>query len=122
MAQGQPFAIPPELRQLWESNLEHARSAYGQFVDMLAQASGLLVKAMPTSEMAAGLETIQHRVIQFARQNADAYFTFAGELAKTNDIQELLAIQNRYATAQMQAFTNQAHEIARLIAETTQRI
>ena len=122
MAQGQPFAIPPELRQVWESNLDHAHTAYGQLVDMLAQASRLVAKAMPTSEMAAGLEAIQQRIIQFAKQNADAYFTFARELAKANDMQELLAIQNRYATTQMQAFTNQAQELARLMAEAAQRI
>jgi hypothetical protein len=122
ITQGQPFAIPLELRQLWESNLEQVRSAYGQFIDMLAEASGLLAKAIPTSEMAGGVETIQQRIIQFAKQNADAYFNFAGELTKANDIQHLLAIQNRYATTQMQALTNQAQEIARLIAETTQRI
>jgi hypothetical protein len=122
MAQDQPFAIPSQLRQLWESNLDHARSAYGQFVDMLAQASGVLARTMPTSEMASGLEAIQQRTIQFAKQNADAYFSFAGELAKANDIQEILAIQNRYAMTQMQAFAHQAQELARLIAEATQRI
>ena len=122
MVKAQPFAIPLELRQLWASNLDHGRSAYGQFIDMLAQASGLLAKSMPTGEMAAGLETIQQRIIQFAKQNADAYFTFAGQLAEANDIQELLAIQQRYMTTQMQAFTNQAQEIARMIAEATQRI
>jgi len=122
MAQDQPFAIPSQLRQLWERNLDHARSAYGQFVDMLAQASGVLARTMPTSEMASGLEAIQQRTIQFAKQNADAYFSFAGELAKANDIQEILAIQNRYAMTQMQAFAHQAQELARLIAEATQRI
>jgi hypothetical protein len=122
MAQDQPFAIPSQLRQLWESNLDHARSAYGQFIDMLAQASGVLARTMPTSEMASGLEAIQQRTIQFAKQNADAYFSFAGELAKANDIQEILAIQNRYAMTQMQAFAHQAQELARLIAEATQRI
>ena len=122
MAQDQPFAIPSQLRQLWESNLDHARSAYGQFIDMLAQASGVLARTMPTSEMASGLEAIQQRTIQFAKQNADAYFSFAGELAKANDIQAILAIQNRYAMTQMQAFAHQAQELARLIAEATQRI
>jgi len=122
MAQDQPFEIPQQVRQLWESNLDHARSAYGQFVDMLAQASGVLARTMPTSEMASGLEAIQQRTIQFAKQNADAYFSFAGELAKANDIQEILVIQNRYAMTQMQAFAHQAQELARLIAEATQRI
>ena len=122
MAQAQPFAIPPELRQVWESNLDHGRTAYGQLVEVLARVSGLIAKAMPTSEMAAGLEAIQQRTIQFAKQNADAYFAFARELAKASDIQELIAIQNRYATTQMQAFTNQAQELARLMVEAGHRI
>ena len=122
MAQGQPFAIPPELRQVWESNLDHARTAYGQLVEVLARVSGLVAKAMPTSEMAAGLVAIQQRTIQFVKQNADAYFAFAHDLAKASDIQELIAIQNRYATTQMQAFTSQAQELARLMAQAAQRI
>jgi len=120
--QGHPFSIPPELRQLLESNIENARSAYGQLVDTLAQVGGLLAKTMPTSEMTAGLEEIQQRIIHFTKQNADAYFNFARELAKASDLQELLAIQTRYTTTQMQAFTNQAQEIVRLIAEATLRI
>ena len=122
MPQGQPFAIPPEVRQVWDSNLDHARTAYNRLVDMLAGAGGLVAKAMPTSEMAAGLEAVQQRAIQFAKQNADAYFAFAHELAKASDIQELIAIQNRYATTQMQAFTSQAQELARLMAQAAQRI
>ena len=122
MAQPHPFAIPLELRQLWASNLDQGRSTYRQFFDILAQASGLSAKAMPTGDMAAGLQTIQTRIIQFAMQNADAYFLFAAEIAEANDIQELLAIQHRYMTTQMQAITSQAQEIARVIAVATQRM
>jgi hypothetical protein len=122
MAQGQPFAIPHQLRQLWQSNLEQARSAYGQFVDVLARASALLTGFMPTSEMASGFEEIQQRTVQFTKENADAYFSFVDDLAKADDLQEALAIQNRYVQTQMQLFTVQTQELGRLIAEATQRI
>ena len=122
MAPGQPFAIPHQLRQLWESNLEQARSAYGQFVDMIARASTMLTGVMPTSEMASGFEDIQQQTVQFAKQNADAYFSFVHDLATSNDLGEALAIQNRYAQTQMQLLTRQAQELGRLMAEVTQRI
>ena len=122
MAEGQPFAIPDQLRRLWESNLEQARSAYGQFVEMMARASALLTGVMPTSEMASGFEEIQQRTVQFAKQNADAYFSFVDDLANANDLQEALAIQNRYVQTQMQLLTVQAQELGRLMAEATQRI
>jgi hypothetical protein len=122
MLEGRPFAIPDQLRRLWESNLEQARLVYGQFVDMIARANALLTGVMPTSEAASGFEEIQQRTVQFAKQNADVYFSFVDDLAKANDLQEALAIQNRYVQTQMQLFTVQAQELGRLIAEATQRI
>ena len=122
MLQGRPFAIPEHLRRLWESNLEQARLVYGQFVDMIARANALLTGVMPTSEAASGFEEIQQRTVQFAKQNADVYFSFVDDLAKANDLQEALAIQNRYVQTQMQLFTVQAQELGRLIAQATQRI
>ena len=122
MLEGRPFAIPEQLRRLWESNLEQARLVYGQFVDMIARANALLTGVMPTSEAASGFEEIQQRTVQFAKQNADVYFSFVDDLAKANDLQEALAIQNRYVQTQMQLFTVQAQELGRLIAQATQRI
>ena len=122
VAEVQPFAIPDQLRRIWESNLEQARSAYGQFLDITARASALLTGVMPTSEMASGFEEIQQRTVKFAKQNADAYFSFVGDLTKANDLQEASAIQNRYAHTQMQLLTVQAQELGRLMAEATQRI
>ena len=88
MLEGRPFAIPDQLRRLWESNLEQARLAYGQFVDMIARANALLTGVMPTSEAASGYEEIQQRTVQFAKQNADVYFSFVDDLTKANDLQE----------------------------------
>ena len=122
MLEGRPFAIPEQLRRLWESNLEQARLVYGQFVDMIARANALLTGVITTSEAASGFEEIQQRTVQFAKQNADVYFSFVDGLAKANDLQEALAIQNRYVQTQMQLFTVQAQELGRLIAEATQRI
>jgi phasin len=122
MLEGRPFAIPDQLRRLWESNLEQARLAYGQFIDIIARANALLTGVMPTSEAASGYEEIQQRTVQFAKQNGDAYFSFVDDLAKANDLQDALAIQNRYVQTQMQLFTVQTQELGRLIAQATQRI
>jgi hypothetical protein len=72
--------------------------------------------------MAAGFEEVQQRTVQFAQLNGDAYFSFVGDLGKASDLQEALAIQNRYAQTQMQLLTRQTQELGRLIAEATQRI
>ena len=122
MAQDQPFEIPQQMRQLWENNLEQARAACSQFIDAMAQASGLWATTMPTSEMTSGFKAIQEQTIRFAKENAETYFAFASELAKARDLQEAFAIQNRYAQTQMQTYTRQAQELGRLTAEAVHRI
>ena len=45
MAQPPTFEIPQQLRDLTEKNLEHARTAYGQFMDAMTQAMGMWTNA-----------------------------------------------------------------------------
>ena len=93
-----PFEVPESFRELAEKSVAQARAAYGQFMDAMAQ----------------------ERAIRFARQNGEAGFALATELANAKNIQDMLAIQSRYAQTQMQAYALQAQELGRLIAEATQ--
>jgi phasin len=122
MAQNQPFEIPQQLRELAERNVEQARAAYGQFMDAMVQATGMWMAAMPSNEMTSGFKVVQERAIRFAKQNADACFALASELANAKDIQDVLAIQSRYAQTQMQAYALQAQELGRLMAEAVQSV
>ncbi len=120
MAQTPPFEIPQQLRELAERNVEQARTAYGQFMDAMVQATGMWTSAMPANAMTSGFKTVQDRAIKFAKQNAEAGFALAAELASAKDITDVLAIQSRYAQTQMQAYALQAQELGRLMAEATQ--
>jgi hypothetical protein len=120
MAQDKPFEFPQQLRQIWERNIEETRAAYGQFIDATAQAMGLWVTAVPSTEMTSGFRAIQERTLQFAKQNADSYFALASELANAKDIQDAFAIQSRYAQIQIQTYSRQAQELGRLMAEAMQ--
>jgi phasin len=122
MAQTPPFEIPQQLRELAERNVEQARTAYGQFMDAMVQATGMWTSAMPANAMTTGFKTVQERAIKFAKQNAEACFSLATELASAKDITDVLAIQSRYAQTQMQAYALQAQELGRLMAEATQNL
>ena len=65
---------------------------------------------------------MQDRAVRFAKQNAEACFSLASELASAKDISDVLAIQSRYAQTQMQAYALQAQELGRLMAEATQNL
>jgi hypothetical protein len=122
MAQPPPFEIPQQLRELAERNVEQARAAYGQFMDAMMQATGMWANAIPANAMTSGFKTVQDRAVRFAKQNAEACFALASELANAKDVSDVLAIQSRYAQTQMQAYALQAQELGRLMAEATQNL
>jgi hypothetical protein len=122
MADNQAFEIPQQLRDLAERNVEQARAAYGQFMDAMVQATGLWTGALGSSGITAGFKTVQERAVRFAKQNAEACFALASELAAAKNVQDVLAIQSRYAQTQMQAYALQAQELGRLMADATQNM
>jgi hypothetical protein len=69
--------------------------------------------------MASGFKVVQDRAIQFAKENAEAGFALAGELAKAKDLQDVLRLQSNFAQTQMQSYARQAQELGRLMAEAT---
>ncbi|MFM9845873.1 MAG: phasin family protein [Hyphomicrobiaceae bacterium] len=99
-----PFEIPQQIRDLAEKNVEQARSAYGQFMDAMTQATSMWSKVTPADEMTSGFQAVQERATSFAKQNAEAGFALASDLAKAKDIQEVFSLQSRHAQAQMQAY------------------
>jgi phasin len=120
MAQNTNFEIPQQFRELAERNVEQARSAYAQFMDAMSKAAGMWMTAIPANDMTSGFKAFQERAIRFAKQNAEAGFALASELASARDFQDVIAIQSRYAQSQMQAYALQAQELGRLMAEATQ--
>jgi phasin len=118
MVEQQEFQIPQQLRELAEKSVEQARSAYGQFLDGMAEA----VRAwstVPSAVMTSGFKVVQERAIQFAKENAEAGFALASELAQAKDLQEVLRLQSNFAQKQMQSYARQAQELGRLMAEAT---
>jgi hypothetical protein len=69
--------------------------------------------------MTSGFKVVQERAIQFAKENAEAGFALASELANAKDLQEVLRLQSNFAQIQMQSYARQAQELGRLMAEAT---
>lgn len=122
MAQTPPFEIPQQLRELTEKNLEHARTTYGQFMDAMTNAMSMWAGATPANAMTSGFKAVQDRAVKFAKQNGDACFNLATELATAKDLTDVLSIQSRHAQVQIQAYALQAQELSRLMVEATQNM
>ena len=116
-----PFEIPQQVRDLTEQNIRQARAAYEQLTEFMAKAAGAWLGVMPANVLTDSYKAVQERAAQFAKKNADAAFALADEIAKAQNIQEILTLQGRFAQDQMQAYAAQAQEPANLIAETAQK-
>jgi hypothetical protein len=120
MSVNQPFQLPQELRELTERNVEQARAAYDEFMDAMMQGAGIWMAAMPSNDLTLRYKVVQEHTTRFAKQNTDACFAMAGELANAKDIQDVLGIQSRFAQTQMRTYASQAQEFGRLITGVAQ--
>ena len=59
--------------------------------------------------------------IRFAKENAEAGFEFASELARAKDLKEYLEIQSRHSQKQMDIYARQAEELGRMLSELAQK-
>ena len=65
----------------------------------------------PPNKMLPGLEAVRERAIEFAKENGERFFDLASALARANNIQEVLTLQEAtYAQTQMQSYAVQAKE------------
>lgn len=113
------FEIPEAVRELAERNVDQARSAYNQFLDMARQVQETLAKSQ--GAMASGALELQSRIAKFAEANIEASFSFAADLSRARDLKEYLEIQQRYAQKQMQSYAQQAQELGKLLSEAAQK-
>ena len=116
-----PFEIPQQMRELAEKNVVQGRAAYDQFIDAMSQTMSTWLRAIPSNQMTSGFIVVQDRATKFAKQNADATFGLASDLAHARDLQEVFDLQSRFAKAQLQAYAFQAQELGRLTAQAAQR-
>jgi len=121
MDQNQPFEMPKQLRELAEKNVEQARATYAQFMDAMTQAMSVWSTA-PSNVMTSGFKDVQELAIRFAKENAEAGFALASELANAKDVQGVMTLQSRYAQTQLQSYARQAQELGRLMAEAVRNM
>ena len=120
MAETPPFDIPPHMRELAEKNVEQARQAYSQFMDMARKAQDMMVRS--SGAMADSAREAQGKALRYAQDNLDASFDLAADLARARDLKEAMEIQSRYAQRQMRTYAEQAQDLGRLMADAAQKM
>jgi phasin len=111
--------IPDAVRQAAEKNIEQARQAYSQLLDMMRKSQEQLTRS--SEAMTEATLDLQGKMLRFTEENLDAGFKLAGELARARDMKDYFDIQGRHAQRQMQVYVLQAQELGRLMAESAQK-
>ncbi len=114
--------IPQEMRELAVKSIDQARAACDQLMESAHKATEMIKTIIPANPVAAGLTDVQERAMRFTKQNLDATFSLANELAKARDLQEAMQIQNRFMQLQMHAYALQAQELGTLVTTAAQKV
>ena len=119
MAEIPKMEIPDAVREAAEKNIEQARNAYSQVLDMTRKAQEQLTRS--SEAMTETALDLQAKMLRFAEENLDAGFKLAAELARARDMKEYFEIQGRHAQRQMQIYALQAQELGQLVAASAQK-
>ncbi len=117
-----PMEIPQAMREMAEQNIKQAHAAYEQLTDFVTNAMGGLMGAIPDNPMAVPFKDVQGRAMDFAKENAETAFDFAGKICNAKNFQDILTLQTQFAQDRMQAFTSHTQELYSLIGDAFQKI
>lgn len=113
------FEIPTSVREIAGKSVDQAKDAYTRFVDAARQAQDMVNKS--TEVFASGAKEVNEKVFEFTEANTKNSFEVAARLAKARDIKEVMEIQTQFARTQIEAYTQQAQELSRILAVAAQK-
>ncbi len=122
MAENRQLEIPQDMRELVVRNIDQAREACKQLMDAASKAQDMMKSMSPANSALEGVSEVQDRAMRFTKQNLDAGFSLAQELASAKDLSEVLQIQSRHAQLQMHAYALQAQELGSLVNTALQKV
>lgn len=119
MTKPENLEVPEAVRQMAEKNVEQARGAYDQFMDMARKAQDLMSQS--SGAVAESAREAQSKALGYAEKNMEAGFDFVTELAKAKDMQQYMEIQARHTEASMKNYAEQAQELGKLMADIAEK-
>ena len=110
--------VPDAFRDLMKISIEQTKRAFETF----AATSEKAWKTFETSSQTAGsgLRSLNEKIAEITRNNAEANFALAMKLAESKDVGQAMELQTEHARKQMESFVHQLEEIRDLAAQVIQ--
>ena len=103
------FDVPTQMRQFAEQSVEQAKKAVDGFLTAAQKTAAAIETQANTAQ--SGAKDVRERVMSFAEQNIANSFEYAQKLVRAKDVQEVMALQQEFLSAQMQAMQAQAKDL-----------
>ena len=117
-----PFEIPQSMRDMAEQNMKQAHVAYEQITEFVTKTMSVWTGAMHSNPVALGFKEVQDRAMEFAKENAESAFAFAGKICNAHSPQELLTFQAEFTQERMHAFVMHTQELYKVIGEALRKL
>ena len=110
--------VPDSFRDLMKVSIEQAKRAF----DTFAATSEKTWKTFETSSrtVSSGLRSLNEKIAEITRSNAEANFALAMKLAESKDVGQAMELQTEHARKQMERFRASARGIRDLAAQVIQ--
>ena len=110
--------VPDSFRDLMKVSIELAKRAF----DTFAATSEKTWKTFETSSrtVSSGLRSLNEKIAEITRSNAEANFALAMKLAESKDVGQAMELQTEHARKQMERFRASARGIRDLAAQVIQ--
>lgn len=109
--------IPNEMRAVAEQRIEHAKSAFADFMRVAQGAVSALEDRFTASE--ADMNEIGDKAISFAGRNVSSAFDLAEKILQAKDIQELVQMQTEFVQSQMNILSEQVEDMGNTISKAS---
>ena len=103
---------PAAFRDIAEKSLSHAKDSYEKMKSAAEEATGVLEDTYATASK--GAADYSRKVIEMARENANATFDFAAQLLGAKSLSEVVELSTAHARKQFEALSEQGKELAAL--------
>ena len=107
--------IPDSVRQLMKLSIEQAQRAFETFVATSAKTWKSFEEQSQSARSA--LHTLNSKIAEITRENAEASFALAMKLAESKDIKQALELQSEHAKKPMETFAQQLEAMRDLAAK-----
>lgn len=105
--------MPESVRNIMKSSIEQAKKAFDTFISASEKAMGGLDSS--SSVTSEGLKTLNEKIAEFTKANANANFRYAMKLADAKQFSEVVEMQNAHVREMMDSFTKQMEELRELM-------